>query len=442
MTSPPTVDSTKQEIAARYRVSYHDFLSHRKRLKDSGGITKAWDRLYDAFRSHCTHLKKKKGEKRKLEYTHEWPNYVSKNFLPSVDGEDGEVHPPAPKRSPRHALPPPPSSSSSSPPLPALSLFSIPQREDEDAASSHARILTKPSPPSAGALPPSSSSTSSSSPAPILGLSSPQFAASDADHLTPPNSSPFMGDCSGGLAEVADADLGRPVSIEEMNSDNDGGGAVQPRRAEDEQQMDHRQRGLEETVAQLRTRLAEALDRSSRLEVDVRHLTTQLQREQDLRTTSDDALQQLSTQLAASDTTLEAVRSQARDGELGLKAANAEADALRRDVESGASQRELLEELNAQQADRMERYIQELADARHREESLSRQIDVSACELQAVQTKVEQSLQQGYIMRACDEFVLNCPLYRGSLREAPVFAQISKERACRVLNSLRDCSGL
>jgi hypothetical protein len=55
---------------------------------------------------------------------------------------------------------------------------------------------------------------------------------------------------------------------------------------------------LEETIAQLRTQLAEALDRSSGLEVDLRQLTIQLQREQDLRTTSDVALQQLSTQLS------------------------------------------------------------------------------------------------------------------------------------------------
>jgi hypothetical protein len=105
MSSPPTVESTKQEIAAYYRVNYRDFLSYRKRLKDSGDITRAWDRLYDAFRSHCTNLKKK-GEKWKLEYKDEWPNYVSKNFLQSSDGEgkDGEVHPPASKRSPRHAL--------------------------------------------------------------------------------------------------------------------------------------------------------------------------------------------------------------------------------------------------------------------------------------------------------------------------------------------------
>ena len=53
MSSPPTVDSTRQQIAAYYNVNYHDFLSHRKRLKDSGDTTKTWDRLYDAFRSHC-----------------------------------------------------------------------------------------------------------------------------------------------------------------------------------------------------------------------------------------------------------------------------------------------------------------------------------------------------------------------------------------------------
>ena len=64
----------KQEIAAYYKVNYRDFLSHRKRLKHSGDTTKAWDRLCDAFRSHCTNLKKKKGEKRKLEYKDEWPN--------------------------------------------------------------------------------------------------------------------------------------------------------------------------------------------------------------------------------------------------------------------------------------------------------------------------------------------------------------------------------
>ena len=232
MSSPPTVDSTKQEIAVYYKVNYRDFLSHRKRLKDSGDTTnlKAWDRLYDAFRSHCTNLKKK-GEKRKLEYKDEWPNYVSKHFLRSIDGEDGEVHPPAPKRSPRHALRPPPSSSSSSLSLPASPLFSIPPLQDEDADSSHARILTKCSPPSAGALPLSSSSTSSSSPSPALLLST-----SDADHLTPPTSSLFMEDCSGGLSEVADADLGRPVPIDEMKSNNDGGGALQPKRAEAERE--------------------------------------------------------------------------------------------------------------------------------------------------------------------------------------------------------------
>ena len=208
------------------------------------------------------------------------------------------------------------------------------------------------------------------------------------------------------------------------------------------QKMVHDQRELEETIAYLRTQLAEALDRSSRLEVDLRHLTTQLQREQDLRTTSDVALQQLSTQLAAADATLEAARSRAQDGELRLEAAVKEAEALRRDLESGASQRQQLEQLNAQQNDSMERYVQELAEVRQRDESLSRQVEASACELQAVQAKAEQSLLQGYIMRACDEFVLDCPLYRGSLRQALVFAQISKERACRVLNCLRDSTEL
>jgi septal ring factor EnvC (AmiA/AmiB activator) len=122
-----------------------------------------------------------------------------------------------------------------------------------------------------------------------------------------------MEDRSGGLPEVADADLGRPVPIDEMKSNNDGGGTIlQPKRAEDEHRMERDQRELEETIAQLRNQLAEALDRSSKLEVDLRQLTTQLQREQELRTTGDVALQQLSTQLAAADATLEAARSQAQ----------------------------------------------------------------------------------------------------------------------------------
>ena len=45
-------------------------------------------------------------------------------------------------------------------------------------------------------------------------------------------------------------------------------------------------------------------------------------------------------------------------------------------------------------------------------------------------------------MRACDEFMLDCPLYREPLRQDAVFAQISKERACRVLNCLRDLTEL
>ena len=57
---------------------------------------------------------------------------------------------------------------------------------------------------------------------------------------------------------------------------------------------------------------------------------------------------------------------------------------------------------------------QRLADARHREESPSWQVAASAREL----AKTEQSIVQGYIMRACDESALDCPLYREPLRWA------------------------
>jgi hypothetical protein len=61
----------------------------------------------------------------------------------------------------------------------------------------------------------------------------------DAEHLTPSISSLSMEGFTGGLLEAADADVGRPVPIDEMKTNDDGGSGLQSRRAEEEQQMEH-----------------------------------------------------------------------------------------------------------------------------------------------------------------------------------------------------------
>ena len=150
--------------------------------------------------------------------------------------------------------------------------------------------------------------------------------------------------------DVADTDLGHSISV-----------SLEERKASNDRREQDVRSGLEGVIAQLRTRLTEALDRASGLEVDIRQLTSQLQQEQDLRLTSDMTLQQVSTQLAEVKAHLESARSQSLNGESRLQAAMAESEVLRRDLESSMSQRHLLELAHTQQIVHVQ---QQLADAR------------------------------------------------------------------------------
>ncbi len=56
--------------------------------------------------------------------------------------------------------------------------------------------------------------------------------------------------------------------------------------------------------------------------------------------------------------------------------------------------------------------------------------------------KSELSTLQGYVLRACDEFMLDCPRYAQPLSSPGLLYHITKERTSRVLNCLHDFAAL
>ena len=54
----------------------------------------------------------------------------------------------------------------------------------------------------------------------------------------------------------------------------------------------------------------------------------------------------------------------------------------------------------------------------------------------------KQSVLLGYTLRACDEFVLDCPLYHRSLDTQLVLDEVTRKRTARVLACLQDFTKL
>ena len=118
---------------------------------------------------------------------------------------------------------------------------------------------------------------------------------------------------------------------------------------------------------------------------------------------------------------------EARIGEL-LHDQQHEAGAMTSKIE--ALQREL--QCVQRQFSRLEvEHKEVVAEVQHQRSTAAQAIEKSAV-----------STLQGYILRACDEFVFDCPQYHLQLESRGTSQQVTKERASRLLNCLKDFTEL
>ena len=124
-----------------------------------------------------------------------------------------------------------------------------------------------------------------------------------------------------------------------------------------------------------------------------------------------------------------------------------------------AAQQQQIEELTRQLTDRkgaLEASLSELTtlhrqfdDKERRCQQLEKERQEQHVQLhqeqQATQLAMEKSqlaILQGYVLRACDEFVLDCPRYDQPLSSPGLLYHMTKERTARVLNCLHDFAAL
>ena len=99
-----------------------------------------------------------------------------------------------------------------------------------------------------------------------------------------------------------------------------------------------------------------------------------------------------------------------------------------------------------QQLDEAQREVRtshSAVDAINKEkQQLESAVESSKLELTESVEQSKQSMLLGYTMRACDEFVLDCPLYHRPLDNQAVLDQVTKDRTARVLACLQDFTKL
>ena len=124
------------------------------------------------------------------------------------------------------------------------------------------------------------------------------------------------------------------------------------------------------------------------------------------------------------------------------------------------SKQEELPSVNAQQQQQIEQLAQQLADTQAAEATTQHELAAVRKQLDDMQQRWEQaekeqlqnekqttekcqlSILQGYVLRACDELVMDCPLYNQPLSSPDQLKYLTKQRTSRVLNCLKDFAAL